>query len=303
MNASQGTSNMTAEKAWDVVSLLKTSADFFKQKGIDDARLNVELLLSHVLKMRRFDLYLNFEQPITPSELQTFRDLCKRRMSGEPVQYILGEEEFFGLKFAVDKRVLIPRPETEQLVEQIISDAPKLSDGDSLRLLDIGTGSGCIAVALAKCIEHATLVAVDVSPDALNVAKRNAQTNDVAHKIEFRELDVLSATFAAQFSETFDVIVSNPPYIPEAEKATLQPEVRDHEPHLALFSKTGFEFYEKISSDARALLRDGGRLYFELHADGAEKTSEILTRNGFQDIQLLQDYSGMTRIAVAVKSA
>lgn len=289
----------SSEKEWTVISLLKTSADFLKQKGFSDARLTAELLLAAVLGLQRVELYMNFEQPLSQKELEQFRTLFRRRLSGEPVQYILGQEEFFGLKFEVNPSVLIPRPETELLVEQVIDDFA----ANAPSILDIGTGSGAIAVALAKSLPQATLTAIDISNDALQVAQRNAARHDVQARIEFLCLDALSPNFVSYFSKSFDVIVSNPPYIPLSEKESLQREVRDFEPYLALFTNSGFEFYEKITSDARSLLRAGGKLYFELHADGKEKVGAILEQGGFQNISFKNDYQGITRIAIAEQVA
>lgn len=287
------------EKEWTVVSLLKTSADFLKQKGFSDARLTVELLLASVLGLQRVELYVNFEQPVSQKELEEFRARFRRRLAGEPVQYILGQEEFFGLKFEVNPSVLIPRPETELLVEHIIDDFA----GGAPVILDIGTGSGAIAIALAKSLPQASLTAVDVSADALQVAQRNAERNSAQSQIRFLCLDALSPDFASRFSQPFDAIASNPPYIPLSEKDSVQPEVRNFEPHLALFANAGFEFYEKISRDARKLLRPKGKLYFELHADGKEKVNAILEQNGFQNITFKKDYQGVARIAVAERAA
>ncbi|MCS7013767.1 MAG: peptide chain release factor N(5)-glutamine methyltransferase [Chloroherpetonaceae bacterium] len=283
------------EKEWTVVSLLKTSADFLKQKGIDDARLSAELLLAEVLGLQRMELYLNFEQPISPKELEQFRGLVRRRLAGEPVQYILGWEEFFGLRFEVNPAVLIPRPETELLVESVLDDC----DGATLSILDIGTGSGAIAVALAKSLPAVRIVAVDISVPALEVAQRNAARHGVESQIQFLVCDALQPDFAVQFPERFDVIVSNPPYVPLAEKENLQKEVRDFEPAIALFCPTGFEFYEKIATDALTLLKPKGKLYLELHADAAEKVGDVLKQKGFQNILFRKDYQGFRRIAVA----
>jgi release factor glutamine methyltransferase len=289
---------MTEEKLWDVVSLLKTSADFLKQKGIDEARLNAEWMLAHVLGMKRFDLYLNFDRPVSPKERERYRELVRRRLSGEPLQYILGETEFFGILLKVDKRALIPRPETELLVEEVIDE---LSKNDSLkRILEVGTGSGCIAIALAKSIQGAHLTAVDISADALDLAKENAEMTKTIEQITFVEADALAPNFAQRFAEPFDALVSNPPYIPMAEKVSVQRELL-HEPECALFAQTGFEFYEKLCADAQTLLKPNALIAFELHADGGEKVKNIATQHGFKNIALKKDYSGHTRIFLARK--
>jgi release factor glutamine methyltransferase len=289
---------MTEEKLWDVVTLLKTSADFLKQKGIDEARLNAEWLLARVLDLKRFDLYLNFDRPVSPKERERYRELIRRRLSGEPLQYILGETEFFGITLKVDKRALIPRPETELLVEEVINE---LSKSESLmKILDVGTGSGCIAIALAKTLKASHITAVDSSPDALALAKENAELTGTHEKITFIEADALLPDFAQRFAEPFDALVSNPPYIPIAEKPTLQKELT-FEPEQALFTQTGFEFYEKLCADAKTLLKPNGLLAFELHADGSATVKAIAEKHGFKNIELKKDYSGHTRMLLARK--
>jgi release factor glutamine methyltransferase len=289
---------MTEEKLWDVVTLLKTSADFLKQKGIDEARLNAEWLLARVLDLKRFDLYLNFDRPVSPKERERYRELIRRRLSGEPLQYILGEMEFFGITLKVDKRALIPRPETELLVEEVINE---LSKSESLmKILDVGTGSGCIAIALAKTLKASHITAVDSSPDALALAKENAELTGTHEKITFIEADALLPDFAQRFAEPFDALVSNPPYIPIAEKSTLQKEL-SHEPECALFTKTGFEFYEKLCADAKTLLKPHGLLALELHADGSTTVKAIAEKHGFKNIALKKDYSGHIRMLLARK--
>jgi len=289
---------MTEEKLWDVVTLLKTSADFLKQKGIDEARLNAEWLLARVLDMKRFDLYLNFDRPVSPKERERYRELIRRRLAGEPLQYILGETEFFGITLKVDKRALIPRPETELLVEEVINE---LSKSESLvKILDVGTGSGCIAIALAKSLKETHITAVDISPDALALAKENAELTATNEKITFVEADALAPDFAQRFAEPFDALVSNPPYIPIAEKSTLQKELL-HEPERALFTQTGFEFYEKLCADAQTLLKPRGLLAFELHADGSATVKAIAEKYGFKNIELKKDYSGHVRMLLAKK--
>lgn len=289
---------MTEEKLWDVVSLLKTSSEFLKQKGIESARLNAEWMLAHVLGLKRFDLYLNFDRPVSPKEREQYRELVRRRLSGEPLQYLLGETEFFGIVLKVDKRALIPRPETELLVEEVINELAKIPS--PIKILEVGTGSGCIAIALAKSLQGAQLVAVDISPDALALAKENAESTKTIEQIKFIEADALAPDFAQRFAEPFDALVSNPPYIPIAEKSTVQKELL-YEPQQALFTQTGFEFYEKLCADAQTLLKPNGLLAFELHADGGEKVKNIATVHGFKNIELKKDYSGHVRMLLAKK--
>ncbi|ACF12558.1 protein-(glutamine-N5) methyltransferase, release factor-specific [Chloroherpeton thalassium ATCC 35110] len=294
---------MSQSQNWTVLSLLKASSDFFAQKNIDDARLNAELLLAHTLNLKRMDLYLKFDMPVTEQERQTFRELCKRRLEGEPVQYIIGNQDFFGLTLDVDSRVLIPRPETELLVEEALNSLSQLDFGDEkIKILDIGTGSGCIALAFASQLSNAEILAVDVSSEALALAKQNSEKNKLKSEVRFLNIDMLSAHFYDEVPGSYHLIISNPPYIPIAERDSLQVEVRNFEPAIALFVQQGFEFYEKIAQEAARLLKPNGLLCFELHADGATKVNIILKKNGFEQIRFVQDYAGFSRIAIASNS-
>lgn len=289
---------MTEEKLWDVVSLLKTSAEFLKQKGIEEARLNAEYLLASVLKMKRFDLYLNFDRPVSPKEREQYRELVKRRLAGEPLQYILGETEFFGIALKIDKRALIPRPETELLVEEVINELGKSES--PAKILEVGTGSGCVAIALAKSLEKAQITAVDVSLDALELARENAALAGASEKITFVEADALAPDFATKFAEPFDALVSNPPYIPLSEKESVQKELL-REPEIALFSPTGFEFYEKLCADAQRLLKPHGLLALELHDKASEKVKLLAAKSGLKAIRTTKDYGRFERVLLARK--
>lgn len=287
---------MPEEKVWSVVELLKTTTTFFVEKKIDEPRLSAELLLGHVLGLQRLQLYLDHERPVTPSELEAFRAACRERLQGRPVQYIAGEAFFYGYRFFVDERVLIPRPETELVLEHAIERlaASGLASAQSPSILDIGTGSGCIAITLALRLPGARVTAADVSADALDVARRNAEAHGVADRIRFVEADALDSSFAEKAGGPFDMVISNPPYIPEAEWATLQEEVKQYEPRLALVAPQGFEYYESIVAAAPALLRKGGVLCFELHADGAAGV-RTLVASGFSGVKVMQDYGKLDR--------
>jgi release factor glutamine methyltransferase len=290
---------MPEDTAWTVLPLLKTSADYLVSKAIDSPRLVAELLLTHTLGLKnRTQLYADFERPVTPSELAAFRGLFKRRLAGEPLQYLTGTQQFFEYDFLVDSRVLIPRPETEELTELVLQTAKSALAETPLRILDIGTGSGCIALTLAKKLASANVVGVDVSLDAVAVARENQSRLNVANA-ELLQADGLAADFAVQFKEPFHIIVSNPPYIPMSEKETLEPHVVDFEPHLALFDETGFRFYEKISRDAQSLLAPNGVLFFELHADAAANVTRLLQAAGFLQIDIKKDMVGFERFAIA----
>ncbi len=291
---------MTLQKQWDVLSLLKITTDHFIGKQMDEARLQVEYLLAHTLQLNRMDLYLNFDRPVTPNELDHFRDLCKRKLQGEPLQYILGSEQFLGLKFKTDSRALIPRPETEVLIE-LVFEALKERENQARRVLDIGTGTGCIAISMANLFKTSDVVAVDVSEQALALAKENALEIGVENQVEFHCCDALNDAFHERFFQGFDVIISNPPYIPIREKDELQVEIKAYEPEIALFVEEGFEFYRKIASDANKMLNSGGLLAFEIHCEGKDDIEEILNRKAFSNINFHKDYSGLYRVVIAEK--
>jgi release factor glutamine methyltransferase len=295
--------SMAAGRVWNVVELLKTTTEFFSGKQIDEARLSAELLLGHALGMKRLDLYLNHERPVSPSELESFRESCRQRLQGRPVQYIAGEAFFYGNRFTVDERVLIPRPETELVLEHGLEclTAGSVAYGETPAILDIGTGSGCIAITLALRLPGARLTAADISGDALQVAESNARALGVSDRIRFIQADVLDPSFPDAVGGPFDMVISNPPYIPEAEWAGLQEEVRRYEPRLALVATEGFEYYRAITAMGPALVRTGGVLCFELHSDAAAGV-RALCETAFSDIQVMKDYAGLDRALSGVKS-
>ncbi len=289
-------------KEWHVVDLLKTTADYFVAKHVDEPRISSELLLGYVLSRSRLQLYLHHDRPVSREELNRFRDLCRQRLEGRPVQYITGEQFFYGLQFFVDERVLIPRPETELLVEHALESLGMTARGGNATatLLDIGTGSGCIAVTMAKLWPTLRVVAVDSSPDALVVARMNAERHGVASQVTFIQADLFEPYFTAKLPlAPYTLIISNPPYIPLAEWETLQREVRQFEPEMALTTPQGTECYRAIAALAPSLLVPGGALMFELHADGAAVVSQLIALQGFTGTRILKDYSGHDRIISA----
>ncbi len=293
---------MAIEKEWNVVDLLRTTMDFFTEKGVGEARLSAELLLGQVLGLKRLDLYLNHERPVSGQELAAFRECCRQRLQGRPVQYIAGEAFFYGNRYLVDERVLIPRPETELVVEHALErfSASLLAGSGVPAVLDIGTGSGCIAVTLARMLPGARVTAVDVSAGALEVARANAAELGVADRIRFVQADLFAPGFTEAVDGPFDLVLSNPPYIPESEWAGLQGEVRDFEPKLALVTPEGFECYQAIAGMGPQLVRQGGVLCFELHADGAAGV-RTLVESAFGDITLQQDYGKLDRVLSCVR--
>ncbi len=239
---------------------------------------------------------------INESDMVPLSKMCKELRSGRPIQYVLSGAEFFGLAFKVDESVLIPRPETEELVEMVIKDmkATGLSS-----VLDIGTGSGCIPVSIKKNIPPASVYALDISEEALETAKANATNNDVS--VNFFKTDILQETAVTYIrkqcgDQLLDVIVSNPPYVPESEKESLHTRVRDFEPHTALFvaDKDPILFYRKIAEAAQKLLKSGGKLWFECHADHASKVQQMLHNAGFESVKLHVDLSGSPRFTEAI---
>ncbi len=279
-----------------VLESLKLSADYLEKKGISSPRLNAELLLADILGLKRLELYLQFERPLTEMEKEKYRQYLSRRARNEPLQYILGYAEFMGEKFKVTPDVLIPRPETELLVEKIANENP-LFNG---KILDIGTGSGNIAVMLAKLIPEAEIWAFDVSEKALAVAKENAEKILGENRINFFKADVLRDD-SESLCDGADIAVSNPPYISSEEFSELQPEVKNYEPEFALTDGgDGLSFYRVITEKSRYFLRRGGKIYFELGAGESEAVKEILAENGFSEIEITKDYAGIERIITAV---
>lgn len=284
-----------------VLTLLQKSARFLEEKGVSEPRPSAEILLCHALLCKRIDLYLRFDQPLREAELETFRGYIRRRLTGEPVQYITGETEFYGLPFKVDPSVLIPRPETEHLVEVGIAECSSASwEGRVIHALDIGTGSGAIAIALAKHVPALQCLAIDISPAALAIAAVNASANGVQDRIRFLEWDILSQnTLPAEMR--FHLIVSNPPYIAQDELPALQVEVRDFEPRVATTDGAdGLSFYRRIADLASALLEPDGCLMVEIgYAQSADVTG--IFRPVFDDLTFVKDYSSIDRVLIAKK--
>lgn len=254
------------------------------------------LILEEKHQMKRIDLALNPDFVLSEKEIQEWNLILEALKKEIPIQYLLGTTEFFGLPFKVNENVLIPRPETEELVEWIIQDA-KIEGFKDLKILDIGTGSGCIAISLAKNIQNAKVYAVDVSSGALKTAKENATINQV--EVVFLEKDILETN---DLEMQFDVIVSNPPYVRNLEKEEIKKNVLDNEPHLALFVEDddALIFYRKIAGLATGNLNQNGRLYFEINQYLGEEMIELLHNKGFQDIELRKDIYDNDRMTKAV---
>lgn len=282
------------------IALTRLAAEHMAGRGIENARLEAELMLAAVLGVRRLDLYLQYDRPLTSDEVAEFRAMVKRRLRREPLQYILGEAAFRELVLRVDRRVLIPRPETEVLVEVVLEWAR--GRGEVRDAVDIGTGSGAIALSLAHEGPFERVVATDVSADALALARENAMRLGLADRVEFRA----GALFdALRPGERFDVVVSNPPYIAEAEREGLAPEVREWEPELALFAPgEGLSVIEALVEGAPAHLREGGLLALEVGLGQAERVAECMESTGaFDAPRIVRDLAGRERIVLAALAA
>lgn len=278
-----------------VLEAIQKSAEFLAKRGVESPRLQAELLLAHLLKMPRLKLYLNFERPLTEQETGTLREFVKRRGQREPLQHITGSTSFCGFEMAVDRRALVPRPETEILAELGWTFLSTL--GPEQTALDLGTGTGCIAIALAAKCPDARITASDASADALALAAANARTNNVAGRIEFLNGNGFTALPAGA---QFDLIISNPPYIPTAEIETLEPEVRDFDPRTALDGGTdGLDFYRMLAGQARQLLKPGGKIMVEFGDGQASAIRKLFENENWIVEAIKDDYSQRARILIA----
>jgi release factor glutamine methyltransferase len=281
-------------QAWTTLSVMTWTTKKFQEAKIDGARLEAELLLAHALSCKRIELYTQFDRPMGEAELATYRGLIRRRLAGEPLAYVLGEHEFWSLPLFVDPSVLIPRSDTETLIEVVLKRVGRPETG---RLLDLCTGSGAIAIALLHELPGWTGVATDLSAAAAEIAGKNAERNKVAERLEVRQGDLWAAVDASNpGGARFDLIVSNPPYVVAAIIDTLSAEVR-REPRLALDGgASGLDFYDRIVAAAREHLAPGGWLVLEHGYDQAEPVAERLTRAGFLDVELTYDLGKNPRI-------
>lgn len=280
------------EEKWTVLKVLQWTTAFFERKKLEQPRASAEVLLAHVLKMERIQLYLNFDRPLTPTELTSYRAAIQRRAAREPTQYITGKQEFWSLELEVTSAVLIPRPETELLVEKTL----QLVGNSAKRVLDLGTGSGAIALALARECPALRVIASDRSYEALQVASRNARRHHLQERVAFVAGDLLEAFTAAV--APFDIIVSNPPYINEKEFPALAPEIIQYEPTSALLAgPEGLAVIRRIIGEAPGYLRSEGSLLLEIGAGHAELLREELPKaDGFAHFEFLRDYSGILRV-------
>jgi release factor glutamine methyltransferase len=275
-----------------VLESINLSTQYLNQKGIESPRTNAELLLADILNCKRLDLYLSFERPLSEDEVQKYREHIKRRGNFEPLQYIIGKVEFYGLEFKVNPSVLIPRPETELVVENILNQFQK---EEEWIILDIGSGSGNIAIALAVNLPSSKIVSTDVSEEALQVAKENSERHKVAARIKFVKHNILKNDLSN--FPMFDIVVSNPPYVSKESYLTLQKEIKNFEPAIAVTDEDdGYTFYREISAKASVKLKENGKLFFEVAQGQSEEVVEIMKKNNFKNIGIIKDYQNIDRI-------
>lgn len=315
------------DKIWTIGRILKWTEQYFKDKGIESPRLDAEVLLAHVLEKQRIYLYVHFDEPLQPAELAAYREMIKQRVLRVPVAQILGEKEFMGLTFKVTADTLVPRPDTEILVQaaverlkamkgeaktpedEVLADGEEASSAanrdeaavdvsqEALRIADIGTGSGAICLSVLRYLADTAADTVDISPEARAVAEENAASLGLADRVTFHTGDLLQPLRGM----TFAAILSNPPYIPEADIATLAPEVRLKEPHTALSGgRDGLDFYRRLAKDAPAMLVPGGFMAFEVGIHQAEPVAALAKANPLiARTEILPDYAGIDRVVVA----
>jgi release factor glutamine methyltransferase len=273
-------------ETWTIRKVLDWTKSYLADKGVDNARLESEWLLAAITGHDRVGLYVNYDQPLTDAELANYRSMVARRAKREPLQYILGTQEFYGVEFEVSPAVLIPRHDTEVLVMEALQLAPQAKT-----VLDIGVGSGCIALALARSLPEADVCGVEKSPEALKLAQRNAENLGV--RVTLCE----GSLFEPFLGQRFDLVVSNPPYIPTADLAGLQPEVRDYEPLGALDGGAdGLDFYRAIIASAPQHLNPGGWLMVEVGIDQSMAVSELFAATGFTEIFIARDPQQIERV-------
>ena len=302
---------MQSNKRWTLLELLNTTTQYFDEKNIDNPRLNAEELLGKALGLNRVQLYVAFERPVTDTEVDSFRSMVKRRAQHEPLQHIIGMTEFMGFPIQVNRDVLIARPETEILVEEVIN-LKNQNDLKNPNILDIGTGSGCIAISLALCLLESKILATDISPAAIEIAQQNCRLNKISvqiiesnqtQKIDFTtpvtlvEHDIMQP-WAQSLRNQFDIIVSNPPYVTQTEMDSLQPEVKDFEPHAALTDfSDGLKFYKRIFD----LIMGNNELkcrYLLLEMSGSqpEKITAIAQNYPFNKLDIIPDLNKIDRV-------
>lgn len=284
-----------ATKIWNVLELLEWTTEYFEKHNIPNPRLDAEVLLGHIIEKSRLQLYLHFDMPVYQEHLKVFRELIKRRIALTPISYLVNRKEFMSLDFYVDERVLIPRPETEFIVETILKTNPEKPQ----RILEIGTGSGVIATTLAVNEPDWEIIATDICQDALDVAEKNRDTHECTDQISLLHGDLFDPIQDLDTSH-FNWIVSNPPYVMSCENNDLSPDVREHEPHIALFAgEDGLSIIRRLISEAPSYLNPGGKLIFEIGDTQGNPVQELINEQPvYNESQIIKDYAGKDRVVV-----
>lgn len=291
MNSSEKATN----KIWRIIDLINWGVKYFQDRSFENPRLEIEIFLQHIFGYKKIDLYINFEEEVTPKNLKRLREFIKRRVENEPIQYITGVSNFYGRDFNVNKNVLIPRPETEILVNVSID---YLSSKKTPYIIDVGTGSGCIAITLAKELPSSKVIAIDYSQQALNIAKENAELVGVKN-IEFLKLDFLSENL----NYVADAVVSNPPYIAQEDIQSLMIDVKEFEPHRALTDNAdGLEFYRIFANKLDVILKKKGVLIIEVgRGNHPVEVKKLFEESGYNDIEMINDYNKDVRVLKIMK--
>lgn len=293
------------KKTWTIKELLDVTITYLEEKKIPDPRPSAEILLAHQLKIDRLRLYLEYDRPLNQQEVGGYRDLIRRRLSREPVQYITGRQEFWSMEFGVSPQVLIPRPETELIIEQLLriirSEKNEKAEQPPLHVLDLGTGSGAIALAVASEFHHASIWASDISQGAIEQATLNAKRHGLAERIHFLVGDLFEPMKTLNLS--FDFILTNPPYVASEDFDSLPPEIRNFEPRIALDGhQQGMFYIKKIIQEAAVFLREGGRLLIEMDPRQVPEALKLAQgKSGFKRKQVFKDYRQLDRIVMLQK--
>lgn len=284
------TTARNSQKIWRVLDLIKWGEKYFSDNNFENPRKEIELLLQDILECSRVDLYLRFEEPLAKLQLVKLREWVQRRKSREPIQYITGKAGFHNLILNVSPEVLIPRPESERLVDVLIETIGK---NKNISILDIGTGSGCLALALGQELPNAKITGIDNSTKAIEIAQLNAKTLKIENVI-FSQLDL----FENKIEGKYDVVISNPPYIPQKEIESLMPEVKNFEPHSALTdSADGLTFYHKISEISKRIINSRGWFFLEVGlGEHPKKAMQLFSNEKFKNVELIKDYNGDDRV-------
>ncbi len=280
-----------------VLEAIQLSTDYLAKKGVESPRTNAELMLAEILSCKRIDLYMSFDRPISEEEKVKYREFISRRGKREPLQYILGKVEFYGLDFYVNNDVLIPRQETEILVEKVIE---SINGAKQTKILDVGTGTGNIPVCIAGNSESVLIKSFDVSEEALTVAKSNIEFHGLSNRIAIEKIDLFDDSKLNTIG-TYDIIVSNPPYVSQSEYNSIQPEILSYEPAVAVTDYAdGYKFYKRLADVGTKLLNHEGKLFLEVGIGQSEAVNELLMQD-YKNTTVVKDYLGIDRVVIAEK--